>query len=59
MLTEDAQPIEPHGEVVKILAITIRRLTNADAARTSENAHYLSNQGLRLVEVSTLARLAI
>src|SRR5208282_1984520 len=59
MPTEHRQPIEPHGEIVKILTITIRCLTNANAARPSENANHVSNQRFRSIEVFALTRFTV
>ena len=44
MPAQDAQPVKPHGEVVKILTIAIGRLTNADSARTPQYANHFSDQ---------------
>lgn len=44
--------IEPHGEIVEILAFAVRLLADADAARPPEHAIDLGHQSFGLIEIT-------
>ena len=51
--------IEPHGEIVEILAVAVRLLADADAARPPEHAIDLGHQSFGLIEITFVARRLI
>ena len=49
--------VEPHGEIVEVLAVTVSLFTNSDPARPSENPIDLCDDPLGLIEELVITKL--
>ena len=56
---KDGKRIKPHGQIMKILAIAVRRFADANAAGAPKHAIDFSNNPFRLVEISALSRFGV
>ena len=59
MAAEHGERVQPHREVVKILAVAIGRFADANAARATEHAIDFRDEPFRLVEVAALFRFGV
>ena len=56
---KDGKRIKPHGQVMEILAIAVRRFADANAAGAPKHAIDFSNNPFRLVEISAFSRFGV
>ena len=59
MARQYGERVEPHREIVEILAVAVRRFADADAARAPEHPVDLGHHPLRLVEEPPFAQFRI
>ena len=58
VLAEAGERVEPHGEIVEILAVAVRRFADAVAALPAEHAVDVDHEIARRIEPALLARFA-
>ena len=58
VLAEAGEGVEPHREIMEILAVAVRRFADAVAALPAEHAVHVDDEIARRIEPALLARFA-